>query len=136
MRRSLPALAAALLASALPLAALADMQPGQYKTTVTSDLQGDKQETQTHCVTQKDVDSGLSEMGIAKGDECKVVDFKKTSSSMSYRVQCPGGVGEQRVAATFSNDSFDMKMQFQLDPKGKPNTIHMVGKRIGACQGK
>lgn len=139
MRRSLPLLAAPFLAAALPIAALADMQPGQYRTTVTSDIPGDKTEVQTHCVTQKDIDSGLTEMGVQKSSECKVADFKKTSSSVSYRVTCGGangGVGEQKVAGTFSSDGFDLAMQFQLEPKGKPNTIHMVGKRIGACKEK
>jgi hypothetical protein len=43
MHVSLPAFAAGLLAAALPCAALAaDMQPGQYKTQVTSDIPGEK----------------------------------------------------------------------------------------------
>ena len=138
MRRSFVPLAVALLA-ALPCASLADMQPGQYRTVVSSDIQGDKQETQTHCVTQKDIDSGLTEMGVQKSSECKVKDFKKTSSAVSYRVDCGqamGGIGQQKVDGTFSSDAFDLKMQIQIEPQGKPNTIHMVGKRIGACKEK
>lgn len=138
MRRSFAPLAVALLAG-LPCAALADMQPGQYRTAVSSDIPGDKQETQTHCVTQKDIDSGLTEMGVQKSSECKVKDFRKTSSAVSYRVDCGkamGGIGQQKVDGTFSNDAFDLKMQIQIEPQGKPNTIHMVGRRIGACKEK
>ena len=55
------------------------------------------------------------------------------------RVDCGkamGGIGQQKVDGTFSNDAFDLKMQIQIEPQGKPNTIHMVGKRIGACKEK
>ena len=130
--------AVALLAlAALPLAAAADdMQPGQYKVTSTSDIPGDKPSNDTHCITQKDIDSGLSEMGIQKSSECKVADFKKTAGSVSYRVVCGSDIGSQRVAGTFSRDAFDLKMEIQLEPKARPNNIRLAGKRIGACTGK
>jgi len=132
-------LAASLALLALSGATLAaDLQPGQYLSTVTSDIPGDKpQKPESHCVTQKDIDSGLSEMGIAKDSSCKVKDFKKTSSSVSYRVDCGdamGGVGQQKVDGTFSNDSFDLRMQIQIEPGKKPNTIRIAGKRTGACK--
>ena len=135
----LKSLATAALLASLPVAALADMQPGQYRTVVTSDIKDDKPQDQAHCVTQKDIDSGLTEMGVQKDSQCKVKDFRKTSSTVSYRVDCGqamGGLGQQKVDGTFSNDAFDLKMQIQIEPQGKPNTIHMVGKRIGACKEK
>ena len=75
-------LAATLLLAALPAAAADDLQPGQYKTTISSDPP----------MTQ--------------------------------------------VAGPFTRDSFDMKIQMQLEPKGKPNAIRMFGKRIGPCAAK
>jgi len=135
----LQSLAATILAAALPVAALADdMQPGQYRTTVTSDIPGDKPNTDSHCVTQKDIDSGLQNIGAEKDPGCKTLDFKRGPGSVSYRVACTGE-GQPpatQVAGTFTRDSFDMKIQMQIEPKGKPNTIRMIGKRTGACTGK
>ena len=131
---------AALLASLLlpPAALAADLQPGQYLSSATSDIPGDKpQKPESHCITQKDIDSGLTEMGVAKDSSCKVKDFRKTSSSVSYRVDCGdamGGVGQQKVDGTFTSDSFDLKMQIQLEPGKKPNNIRITGKRTGACK--
>jgi len=133
----LQSLAATVLLAALPFAAVADMQPGQYLSTVTSDIPGDKpQKPESHCVTQKDIDSGLTELGVAKDSSCKVKDFKKTSSTVSYRFDCGPGIGQQKIDGTFSNDSFDLRMQLQLEPGKNPNTIRITGKRTGACQGK
>ena len=132
-------LVSALLAALVPAAAAAeDLQPGQYRATVTSDIPGDKPNTDTHCVTQKDIDSGLQNMGAEKDPSCKTLDFKRAPGSVSYRMVCTGN-GQPpttEVAGTFTRDSFDMKIQMQVEPKGKPNTIRMVGKRIGACSGK
>ena len=132
-------LASAVLLALLPAAAAAeDLQPGQYQTTITSDIPGDKTKTDSHCVTQKDVDSGLTQLGVEKEQGCKTHDFKRGPGSVSYRVVCGSGAesNSMQMAGTFTRDTFDMKMQMQLEPKAKPNTIHMVGKRIGACSGK
>ena len=134
--------ASAILAALVPASAAAaaeDLQPGQYQTTITSDIPGDKTQTDSHCVTQKDIDSGLKQLGGEKEDpNCKTRDFKRGPGSVSYRTVCEnGGVSNSmQMAGTFTRDTFDMKMQMQLDPKGKPNTIRMVGKRIGACTRK
>ena len=129
----------AILVALVPAAAAAeDLQPGQYQTTITSDIPGDKTKTDSHCVTQKDVDSGMTQLGVEKEQGCKTRDFKRGPGSVSYRVVCESGgqSNSMQMAGTFTRDTFDMKMQMQLDPKGKPNTIRMVGKRIGACTGK
>jgi hypothetical protein len=132
-------LASAILAALVPAAAAAeDLQPGQYRATVTSDIPGDKPNTDTHCVTQKDIDSGLQNVGSEKDPSCKTLDFKRGPGSVSYRMVCTGN-GQPpttQVAGTFTRDTFDMKIQMQVEPKGKPNNIRMVGKRIGACTGK
>ena len=130
--------AAALLPAALAAAAAGDLQPGQYQTTISSDIPGDKPHTDAHCVTQKDIDSGLQNIGSEKDPSCKTLDFKRAPGSVSYRMACTGN-GQPpmtQVAGTFTRDSFDMKIQMQLEPNGKPNAIRMVGKRIGACAGK
>jgi hypothetical protein len=110
----------------------ADLQPGQYKTQVTSDIPGDKPQSQTQCITQKDIDSGLSEKGVQKGSGCKIADFNRGSGSVSYRVMC-NGAEAQKVSGTFSGDHFDLKMQVQIEPGKKPNTVNITGQRTGAC---
>ena len=133
------AVSTALLAClALPVAALADdLQPGLYTMTATTDLAGDKPSTETKCITKKDIDSGLTQLGIQKESGCKVADFKRGPNAVSYRVVCEedGQKQTSEVAAKFTSDTVDFRMQFQLDPKARPNTMRIVGKRVGACKG-
>ena len=128
MRRVI-VLAAAL---ALPAYAAADMmQPGMYRTTVESP--GEKTEKDEQCITQKDIDEGLS--GLNRDESCKVLDMKRGPSSVSYRTAC--GNKDMKVASqvngTFTRDSFDMNLAVTVNADA-PVKIHMVGKRIGACK--
>ena len=121
---------------ALPACAMADMmQPGMYSTTVESP--GEKPEKKTQCITQKDIDEGLSGLGGQRNASCKVLDMKRGSSSVSYQTACAdsGVKVSTRVNGTFSRDSFDMTlaMSVNADP---PMKIHMTGRRVGACSGK
>jgi len=128
MKRAL-LLAAAL---ALPAYAMADtMQPGLYRTHTESP--GEKPENGEQCITQKDIDEGLSGMGADKDESCKVQDLKRTSSSASYRSACSGNGMNVTMQANinFASDSFDMNLVMTV---GKETTkIHMTGKRIGPC---
>jgi len=129
--RRLVLLAAALV---LPAFAMAEaMQPGLYRGTVESP--GEKPEKKEDCVTQKDIDEGLSGLNADMGSGCKVQDMKRGPSSVSFRTVCAGdGVkATTQVNGTFTRDSFDMNfaMTINADP---PIKFHITGKRIGECK--
>ena len=121
-----------LAALALPAYAVADMmQPGMYRTTVESP--GEKPEKDEQCITQKDIDEGLS--GLNRDESCKVLDMKRGASSVSYRTAC--GNKDMKVTSqvngTFTRDSFDMNLAVTINAD-QPVKMHMTGKRIGECK--
>jgi hypothetical protein len=124
-------LAAAL---AIPAYAMADaMQPGLYRATIESP--GEKPEKKEDCITQKDIDEGLTGLSGERSASCKVQDMKRGSGSVSYRSTCEedGTKATTQVNGTFTRDSFDLNfaMSVNADP---PIKFHMVGKRIGECK--
>jgi hypothetical protein len=127
-------LAAALTAS--PLVTAADLQPGKYR--ITGKLEGIPENEQTKpedkCVTQKDIDSGLTQLGVQEDNKsCKVSDFKRSAGTISYRTTCKEGVVDLMtdVKGTFAADRFDLRMVIKA---GKESNILLVsGKRLGAC---
>jgi len=121
-----------LAALALPAYAMADMmQPGLYRTVVEST--GEKAERKDQCISQKDIDEGLS--GLDRDPSCKVQDLKLGASSVSYRTVC--GNADLKVVSqvngTFSRDSFDLNLGVTISGE-KPMKIHMTGKRIADCR--
>lgn len=119
-------------ALALPAYAMADtMQPGLYRTHTESP--GEKPENGEQCITQKDIDEGLSGVGADKDDSCKVQDFKRTPGSASYRSVCSeDGINTSMQAnINFASDSFDMNLVMTVAKK--TTRIHVTGKRVGAC---
>jgi hypothetical protein len=131
MRRSILFVAAL----ALPAFAAAEtLQPGLYRSTSVSP--GEKPETSEDCVTQKDIDEGLSGLGAGKDASCKVQDLKRGASSVSYRTVCSSnGMNiASQVKVAFTRDTFDMDLAMTV--AGETQKIHVKGKRIGACRGR
>jgi hypothetical protein len=126
---------AVLLAAVLSLPALsmaATLQPGLYRST--SQSPGEKPDTSEDCVTQKDIDDGLTNLGAAREENCKVQDLKRGASNISYRMVCTGnGVSAtQQVKLAYTSDTYDMDLT--LSVAGETSTFHVTGKRIGACK--
>lgn len=129
MRHTL--LLAALLA--LPVGAFAaTLQPGLYRSTTVSP--GEEPETSEECVTQKDIDEGLSALGATRDASCKVQDFRRGASSVSYRTACASNGIEvkSQVKMAFTRDTFEMDVAMQV--AGQATKVHVTGKRIGACK--
>jgi len=123
---------AALLA--LPVFAVAAaLQPGLYRST--SQSPGEKPDTSEDCITQKDIDDGLTNFGAAKEENCKVQDLKRGSNSMSYRQVCSGNgmSATQQVKLSYTSDTYTMDLTMSM--AGQTSTFHVTGKRIGACKG-
>ena len=126
--------------AALPVAAGAqEMQPGRYRTSVTSDIPAMKGRTMTDedCITAKEIADGLTRVGVEKESECKVADFKRSPGRVSYRLSCveDGMKTAGNVEGTFTADSFDFRFLMQgPQAGGKPVATRVAGKRIGACK--
>jgi hypothetical protein len=119
-----------------PSAMAADMQPGKYR--ISGKLEGIPEESQSKpqdkCVTQKEIDSGLTQLGIQEDNKsCKVSDFKRAAGTITYRTTCQEGGMTQTtdVKGTFAADRFDMRMVIKAGKE--TNTLVVSGKRIGAC---
>jgi hypothetical protein len=128
MRRAILLAAAVFLPA---FATAATLQPGLYRST--SQSPGEKPDTSEDCVTQKDIDDGLSNLGATKDQNCKVQDLKRGSSNVSYRMVCSGSgmTVTQKVKLAYTSDTYDMNLAMTV--AGETNTIHVTGKRIGAC---
>ena len=130
MRRAV-LLAAAL---ALPAFACAEMlQPGLYRST--SQSPGEKPDTSEDCVTQKDIDEGLSNLGNPNKDpNCKVQDLKRGSNNLGYRMVCSGNGMKvtQNVKLRYTRDTYEMDLA--MTAGGESSTFRVTGKRIGACK--
>jgi hypothetical protein len=131
----------AALALASPLVASADdLQPGKYRQTMTSDMPGagNKPLSGEECITQEDIDSGMSKVGLEQDTECKVLDLKRGAGSVSYRMRCEdeGKVSTAETQGTFTRDSYDFRIVWHAAGSTKSTTMRVVGKRVGACSGK
>jgi hypothetical protein len=130
-----------LIALAVPLAAAAaqDLRPGRYRTTMTSDLPAlaGKPMIDEDCITQKDIDEGLSKVGIEKDSECKVSAMKRSPGRVSYQMTCEqdGMKSTGSVTGTFGGDAYDFTV-VSAGPQfgGKPTRMRIVGKRVGECK--
>lgn len=130
---------AAVALAALSFAASAqEMQPGKYRTTLTSDIPAMKGRPMTDedCFTAKEIADGLTKVGIEKESECKVSDFKRSPGRVSYRLACTedGNKTSGSADGTFTSDSFDFRI-VMAGPQtgGKPVATRITGKRVGAC---
>ncbi len=129
-----------LVLAALPLAAGAqEMQPGKYRTSLTTDLPAMKGRTMTDedCITAKDIADGLTRVGVEKESECKVSDFKRAPGRVSYKLACveDGNRSAGTVEGTLASESFDFRIVMGgPQTGGKPVTTRVAGKRIGACK--
>ncbi|MBL0140700.1 MAG: DUF3617 family protein [Betaproteobacteria bacterium] len=129
-----------LLAVALPLAATAqDLLPGRYRTTTTTDLpaMAGKPVVDEDCITQKEIDEGLSKTGVESESNCKVSGMKRSPGKVSYQIQCQqdGMKTTGNVTGTLRGDAFDFVVVTSgLQAGGKPMRTRVVGKRLGSCK--
>jgi hypothetical protein len=130
---------AIVLATFCLAASAQEMQPGRYRTTVTSDIPGMKGRTMTDedCITAKDIADGLTKAGVEKEAECKVSDFRRSPGKVGYKLACTedGQKSAGDVSGTMTADSFDFRFTLAGPATGgKPTATRVVGKRIGACK--
>jgi hypothetical protein len=88
------------------------------------------------CVTQQDINDGLTKVGIEKDSSCKVENFKRSPGKVSFRQVCAenGSKSTNDVTGTMSGDAFDFQIISNSAQMGnKSFRTRIVGKRIGNC---
>jgi hypothetical protein len=86
-----------------------------------------------HCITQKDIDSGLTKLGVEQEDtSCRISDFKRAPGSVSYRSTCKDG-GATDVKGTLGSDRFELQLLVRMNKNDPATKIIASGKRLGAC---
>lgn len=117
------------------LLALADIQPGNWEITATTEVQGIREPTtmvQTRCLTQEEARDPSRIFGASPGARCQFSERNDTGSVYTFRITCEGqgairGTGRVRYSGT----SLDGELELKSDTLSAASRI--AGRRLGAC---
>ena len=143
MRTASPLLVAASFAAAVGVHAAGPggMRPGQWETTIQSNMGGAKPFVTRACITAKQLEDpkgALPKMDDAKM-KCEQLDYKVSGSSVSWKLRCTGELAmEGSGQMTASADSFTGKMDMTMKMQGQTMNMNqtMSGRRLGDCPAK
>ena len=140
----------------LPVAAQAQIQPGQWQTTVTiksmdmpdappqiaqmmrSRMAGGKPTQTSYCVTAEQAAKGPQEL-LKQNPSCRFTKFSTANGVIATEMTCAqnGGTMTARGKGTYTADSFDVSSTAVISGQMSMQvTSNMVGRRIGPCTGK
>ena len=125
--------------SLFPLAARADVEPGNWELSVTSQMPGMAQPigpiVQTQCMTPEDARDPSRVLKPGAGS-CEFSNRRDSGSVLTFDVSCSGqfpmrGSGSVRYSA----QNFDAELELATDAAGQKITTHsrVAGRRLGAC---
>jgi hypothetical protein len=136
------ALFTALIMSAV-LAYAADMQEGNWETTVEMKMEGapfpmpPMSFNDTKCLTKKDMVPNTAQ----KDQKCEVIDQKVVGSKATWKIRCADkdGTTEGQGEIIYKGSSYTGNMQMKMTPKnrsGQPMNINykLTGRRLGNCK--
>lgn len=117
------------------LLALADIQPGNWEITATTEVQGIREPTtmvQTRCLTEAEARDPSRIFGASPGARCQFSERNDTGSVYTFRITCEGqgairGTGRVR----YSGASLDGELELKSDTLSAASRI--TGRRLGAC---
>jgi hypothetical protein len=117
------------------LNARADVEPGNWEISATTQLQGIKEPTsfvQTRCLSPEDARDPSRLFGSSPGLGCEFTNRNDTGSVFTFNVSCGGqapihGSGSVR----YSRNSLDGELELKLDDLVTHSRI--TGRRIGGC---
>lgn len=126
------------LISALSLfasAAWADIDPGNWELTATTELQGIKEPasfTQTRCLTPEDARDPSRLFGSSPGAGCQFLNRHDTGSVFTFEIECASpqpirGHGSVR----YKRDSLEGELELKTDIFAARSRIS--GRRLGGC---
>lgn len=124
---------------ACAFASAQDIRPGRYQTTATMNVAGPmgKPMIDEDCITRKDIEDGLTRVGIEKDSQCKVLGLKRSPGHVSYQLACAedGVKTTGDVKGTMTADSFEFDIVTTAPERGaRPMNLKVKGKRIGECK--
>lgn len=135
---------AALAFASVGLAGSLKVEPGLWKSTITTSRKGKSAtpHTSQRCVTQQDIDdfgNKLGEQHYSPQANCQRTSFKETSNSVDFKYECTG----QFTLTSQGSIKFDSPTHYMGtitvngNVMGHPmdNSTTMEGTRVGACTG-
>jgi hypothetical protein len=130
------ALAFVLLA---PLAAAADIEPGNWELTVSAAIVGAPPlpaQTRTQCLEPQDARDPARVFGPNPDPTCSFSNKSDTGSEFSFTISCSGPVpvnGSGRVRYGAGTMSADMELHGEANGQKFSTTSHVSGRRLGPC---
>jgi hypothetical protein len=130
----------AILLLAFSAAAAADLDPGSWELSVTSQMPGMPQPigpiTHTQCVTAEDARDPSRIVGPSSGS-CEFSNQRDSGSQMTFDIACSGqipmrGSGSVRYGA----QSFEADLNLTAEAQGQKiaTSSHVTGRRVGECR--
>jgi Protein of unknown function (DUF3617) len=115
--------------------AWADIDPGNWELTATTELQGIKEPasfTQTRCLTPEDARDPSQLFGSSPGAGCQFLNRNDTGSVFTFEIECGSpqpirGSGSVR----YKRDSLEGELELKTDIFAARSRIS--GRRIGGC---
>ena len=119
----------------IALPAHADIEPGNWEISATTEVQGVKEPTgfrQTRCLTAEEARDPGRLFGSSPGARCQFTSRNDTGSLFTFEVSCGGqppfrGSGSVRYA----RDSLEGELELKADDFVTRSRI--AGRRLGAC---
>ena len=116
-------------------AAWADIDPGNWELTATTELQGIKELTsftQTRCLTAEDARDPSRLFGSAPGASCQFVNRNDTGSVFTFEIVCDAGQ-PIRGAGTVRYGRDSVNGELELKAQGFAARSRISGRRSGGC---
>lgn len=134
-----------------PAAAQAQVEPGQWETTVTVDsvdmpgappqmarMMGGKTTRSSYCLTPEQASKGPQEL-LKQNQSCRFTHYSMTGGRISTEMSCSqnGGTLIARSEGSYTPTSMKVSSVAQMSGKMEMRmSSSMTGRRIGACAGK
>ena len=131
-----------LLAAAFlfPLAARADIDPGNWEMSVTSAFEGMPGAVgpivQTRCFTEADVRDPGRVLGAAATSSCEFTNRRDSGTELTFDLKCSGPVPMQGSGrATYSGESMQADISLTGEANGQKfaTRSRTSGRRLGPC---
>ena len=116
----------------------ADMQPGLWEITTTTEMAGMKIPTGSisQCITK--ADAADDQKMLPKDDKCEVYDMQIQGNRTSWKMRCRGPEAMSGSGSvTFSNTSYagTVQMSMKGDSGNQMNIVQQYsGRRVGDCK--
>ena len=129
-----------LIACLAPLAAAADIEPGNWQMSVTSSFEGMPGQigpvTQTRCFTAEDVRDPHRVLESAATSGCEFSNRRDTGAEFTFDLKCSGQIpmsGSGRVAYTRTTLEAEMSLTGTAAGQKFATRSRVSGRRLGGC---